>query len=210
MPCWQQCCCFAFLHCPQATRSTGPEHWPLHLPHEDHNSLPWQTNTRKLQATQAAPASNAALALRRKPSPVLGPVARTPPKSRSTRPMQYSVCTAALAQLGRNASRPGSLKGCSNVGVTVPGCLLFCWDKNRTVETCACCFAGHEMVGRGSNSSCQACPVGTYAGTSWNVCAKCRTGYSTFSDRSLACNGERALKFCAAAAQGLCSIVCCA
>jgi hypothetical protein len=118
-----------------------------------------------------------------KPAPELRAKARggSKPRGAAAAPAQSSVCTAA------HNRRKASTR-CSTAGATIPACLYSCWDSAHTTETCACCWAGHKLVG----NSCEACPVGTYARTGWNACVQCGEGFSTLRDQSSACNGKLA------------------
>jgi hypothetical protein len=94
-------------------------------------------------------------------------------------PQQTSACV-------RIPKTANSTEVCSMAAVTIPGCMYSCWNAARTAERCACCWHGQRLV----DNSCRACPVGTYARSGWNVCQQCSPGYSTYSEASIACNGE--------------------
>jgi hypothetical protein len=137
------------------------------------HSMATQLPTPKKLAFPARFPSHPSVTLMPKPAPELRPKIRGGSKPQgAAAPAQSSACTTARSS--RKANR------CSNAGVTIPACLYSCWDSAHTTETCACCWAGHQLVG----NKCEACPVGTYARTAGNACLKCNEGYSTFSDQS--------------------------
>jgi hypothetical protein len=141
---------------------------------------PAASDTPLLRNAQQTPASMLGrLTLHPKAAPVLGSTVNLRSNGAKT-PAQGSVCTAAHSK--RRAT------GCSTSSVTIPACMYSCWNAQHTTETCACCWPGHELL----DNSCEPCPVGTYARNGWNVCVKCSVGYSTFSDKSNACNGKAA------------------
>jgi hypothetical protein len=136
---------------------------PLNLPHAAAAGFP-RHGGKLLQPPRAAP--------------VLDRAPKAPRK-----------CAAAPMQTSSYARVPASANSsevCSMAAVTIPGCMYSCWDKAHTVERCACCWQGQQLAG----NSCEACPVGSYARRRGDVCQECSTGYSTFSEASVACNGR--------------------
>jgi hypothetical protein len=157
-----------------ATRSIPLSHGDASTPA---NSMATQLPQPKKLRFPARSSLHSFFPLVPKPAPELHPKSRGGSKPKGAA-AQSSVCTAARSS--RKANR------CSNAGVTIPACLYSCWNSAHTAETCACCWAGHQLVG----NKCEACPVGTYARTAENVCLKCNEGYSTLTDQSSTCNGK--------------------
>uniref|UniRef100_A0A383WDU4 Tyrosine-protein kinase ephrin type A/B receptor-like domain-containing protein n=1 Tax=Tetradesmus obliquus TaxID=3088 RepID=A0A383WDU4_TETOB len=149
-------------------------------------NLPHAAPKVPLSLPQAAAAAAAAPRLKRpvaslvtqpKAAPMLGPSSKTPRKA-AAGPMQASACR-------RIPPSANSTEVCNMAAVTIIGCMYSCWNRNHTDERCACCWQGQQLV---NNSSCEPCPVGSFARSGWNSCQACRPGTSTASTGSVFCN----------------------